>query len=736
VTDPGGYRFEELGWLQFQQLCTELLADAGLPRDAWHGDADGLRAARLPEDVAPALGWPRAKEAVVLWLVRDREQHHLREWLREAVPPVLVIANRELPEIEIDPGLIRIGPEELTAVLDARPHVRRRIPFVLGIRPLDEITDAEALRQSTLDVEAATSLASVFVPTGAYHHALDALDRHGFAVLSGPPEMGKTAAARTIALAGLAAGWEAHECTRPEQLWEAYRRDRPQIFIADDAFGSTEYNPAAAERWAVDLDRILRALDGKHHLIWTSRPGPLRAALRRIHREHGVERWPKPAEVQVDASALDVEEKTLILFRHAQAARLSSGAVGVVRIHARTIVGNDHFTPERIRRFVGRRLLELADHEPGLVHEAIEWELREPTAAMATSLDALPADLRAVLVALVDCPPGPVAQRDLAAAVRRHADGGLVRPVPELVDLLADHFVRISPPDRVGWVHPSWRDLVIERLAPDVEARRRFLERCSVDGLLLALSTGGGAAGERSLPLLGEDADWDALGARLYDLMPGLDDHDALRLLLALGEALPQTLGTDRAEVAAIAGSVLTRLRSMWDAAHAPIPVALVVEWFAVAARLRERPEPPDLTATWIESLPTDAATLHDRDDLRCLDDWLALVELLQVRDPAALERFGFPRGQEPAARNLAQSGRQLALEPIDDALREHLTRTLGRLSRACPSAGQEAHAARIEMVEAGKWVDWWEPDLGEPDAAEEQLPSIVARIMRDLRAT
>ena len=52
------------------------------------------------------------------------------------------------------------------------------------------------------------------------------------------------------------------------------------------------------------------------------------------------------------------------------------------------------------------------------------------------------------------------------------------------------------------------------------------------------------------------------------------------------------------------------------------------------------------------------------------------------------------------------------------------------------PERGPEAHAARVEIAEAGKSVEWWEPDLGEPDAAEEPPPSIVARIMRDLRAT
>ena len=61
--------------------------------------------------------------------------------------------------------------------------------------------------------------------------------------------------------------------------------------------------------------------------MWTSRPAPLRAGLRRLHRERGGERFPNPAAVQVDASALGVEEKTLILYRHARAAGLAARAV-------------------------------------------------------------------------------------------------------------------------------------------------------------------------------------------------------------------------------------------------------------------------------------------------------------------------------------------------------------------------------------------------------------------------
>ncbi len=95
--------------------------------------------------------------------------------------------------------------------------------------------------------------------------------------------MGKTAIARMIGLAQLTDGWEVHECVRcPSELWERFDQDRKQVFIADDAFGSTEYQPESAERWARELDGILRAMDDRHWLIWTSRPAPLRAGLRRV----------------------------------------------------------------------------------------------------------------------------------------------------------------------------------------------------------------------------------------------------------------------------------------------------------------------------------------------------------------------------------------------------------------------------------------------------------------------
>jgi hypothetical protein len=62
---------------------------------------------------------------------------------------------------------------------------------------------------------------------------------------------------------------------------------------------------------------------------------------------------------------------------------------------------------------------------------------------MATSLATLGPEHRDLLIALLDTPPGPVPERELVAAVRRHHDGSLSKAPVELVDRLADHFLRV-----------------------------------------------------------------------------------------------------------------------------------------------------------------------------------------------------------------------------------------------------------------------------------------------------
>jgi hypothetical protein len=476
-------------------------------------------------------------------------------------------------------------------------------------------------------------------------------------------------------------------------------------------------------------------MDADHVLVWTSRPAPLHAGLRRVHRENGLQRFPRPAEVMVDATDLTDEEKALMLYRHAIAADLGGGARSVIRAQAASIVADAHLTPERIRRLVWERLADFAGGFPGAatVADGIALEIARPTEAMAASLDALDADHRDILVAMLDAPPAPVSERDLAAAVRRHQPG-LAQPMAALVDRLQDHFLRRVPPTAVTWVHPSWRDLVIDRLGRDPAGRGAFLDLCGLEGALLALSVAGGPAGERHLPLLVADSDWDALLGHVEAVVADLDDADRVRLLRQLAEAMSHRARSDDgralAELDALAAHVLAVVvPGALDAS------ALIVlqEWHALAELVEAVPDRPDVAGLWVDTLPTAALDLRSAEDVSALETWTALIAILWQHDPAALERFGFPEAQEAVVAGLfATNARTLAL-----TLPREQTALLRRLAASLAGFFPGLRTALLVFCDE---VGPFPLPPGEDDVEDRPLafrapprPTIVPRVLADL---
>jgi hypothetical protein len=791
------YDLDQLGWLQFERLCSLFLeAEAGLADLAWIGHADRACAASLDRPlVLPArrIRWPGPATLAVLWVRREgsawaRHQAFAQRLAmlfaaRElaAGDDVLVLTNLDAGKAHQALARFRAGPAprvvvlgagELSDSLDRRPQLRAALPSVLGLRDLGPLIDPAVGDRSSLDVSAAQALARVFSPTRAFDRARAILDRHRFVVLTGPPEMGKTAIARMIALAALTDGWEAHECERPDQVRATFAAGRHQVFVADDAFGSTEYRPDAAERWARELGRLLELLDDHHWLIWTSRPAPLKAALRRIQRERGSERFPAPGEVLVDAGDLDLPEKTLILFRHAKDPAAGRAIRALVRSTGPQIVDHPHFTPERIRRLVTNRHAELLDlggpdprpdpasdsdplePSPGMPapdHDAprrsghwlelVERELATPTQAMRTSYAALASEHRSLLIAMLDVPAGLVDERELAATLRRHHPGGLTAPPAELIDRLTDHFVRVSPLG-IGWVHPSWRDLVIDELAENTIERRRFLAACGPHGAMLVLSAAGGAGGDRALPLLLGDTDWDCFTDRVGSLLIALDDHDVSRLLLAIADLLGAELPPSRqAEARSFAEYVLGATTRAWNARRRTLPLLLVDAWYTANANLPDPVAPPRLAPTWVELHP-GSEPLEHRAALARADDWLALVRLLTDHDPTALVELGFPLDDGPTLQRLVAAAVRAAAGP-DENLAPTALSILERIRALAPTDASVADVVLAKLLlEASAQDDrWWTPaDLDAPPTDEPAgaprdrfTTNDVARVLRDL---
>jgi hypothetical protein len=267
---------------------------------------------------------------------------------------------------------------------------------------------------------------------------------------------------------------------------------------------------------------------------------------------------------------------------------------------------------------------------------------------------------------------------------------------------------------RVEWVHPSWRDLVIEALAADDAARRHFLSCCGVDGVAIALSFAGGASGERQRPLLRCDADWDALGDGVYALCHECDEVEAIQLLGLIDDA------GEFDEVLALARLALDRLG--W--ACKAISVDAIAAWAPLASKLDPAPDPPAVAMTWLALEPAGAPQTPA--ELEMFADWVRLAVILHDHDPALLKGVGFP---ERYAETLLDFAEQVPLEepPIERDLRRE---TLARLTALdAPGAARARQTAQV--VAAPAPVDemlLWEPAVVLPG---DGFP--VERVLRDL---
>lgn len=155
----------------------------------------------------------------------------------------------------------------------------------------------------------------------------------------------------------------------------------------------------------------------------------------------------------------------------------------------------------------------------------------------------------------------------------------------------------------VDWMHPSWRDLVIDRLIAHQSSRRKFLERCGITGFLLALSSAGGATGGRELPLLRSEEDWLALGEAVPRVLRS-KNFAAWRVLTSLQTALlgstdsrPPAGATER-QITHLAESVLAFLRGLWSAGQDCPSAAVLDLYYGVSECIAPLPPGPDLRLT------------------------------------------------------------------------------------------------------------------------------------------
>jgi Novel STAND NTPase 3 len=287
------YDLDKLGWVEFESLIQTLLkSELGIGVEAWGGSSDEGRDAYFPgklrypsKELAPGpfvfqakfVRGANAAGAKSLPLVKSAvsaEAKRIRERLPTSPPPqhyslltnapLSADARRQL-EMLLRPSLPKCqihfhDGNDICRWLDTAPTIASRFPQLFTISDLVALLVQAGNRgvktRSDTAVQMAKDSARVFVPTQPYFTARKKLRKFGFCILEGPPEMGKTTIGRMIAMSQMVLKWDAVECKAPKEFHDLFESSTPQIFIADDFFGRTEYDPGrkrVARRTAVHL---------------------------------------------------------------------------------------------------------------------------------------------------------------------------------------------------------------------------------------------------------------------------------------------------------------------------------------------------------------------------------------------------------------------------------------------------------------------------------------------------
>jgi hypothetical protein len=722
------YNLDSLGWMQFESLIQVLLkANLGMGVELWGGSADHGRDAYCASDLnfpsrhttnpgpfvfqakfiaganaacadfdSALTGAVKKEGALIQNRVEAGKWKAPKQYVLLTNAP-LTATHRKMISDLLEPILSECtitsqGATDVCGLLDHNITVARSFPQVLSLRNLFEILDQvvknEIVQRTDAVIREAESLSGVFVPTKAFDDAWEILEKHSFVVLEGPPEMGKTAIAWIIATVMLAQKWQAVDCDKPSDFFGAYSNDREQIFIADDAFGTTEYDVNRGSEWGRQLHKVIPKLNKRHWLVWTSRMHILHQALQEMSLQGSASTFPDHKEVLVKANKIDTNERALMLYRHAKAAGLDESAKTIVRKHAKGIVDNQHFTPERIRRFVREALPELqiqvatGEFSEDQMASAITEAIENPTERMRKSYRQLDDAQRSVLIAMLDCERSPDIE-ELQSAYKRFQEAR--KPMQEEINLLKEGFLQDSVPTSamylsntsrhvagVDWIHPSYRDLVIQELERDMQTSEKFLENCSWVGLKLTLSIAGGDKGQRRYPLMTSDKSWAILQHRLASLLGSAEsDYQIRDILRTVRASLEGTSGAEdfHRRLGQIIQNCCDILRQRVNRRPSELKERILTEYYELSMSIAPPPQMPEMYPLWkavqaeFESMleNTEGASLEED----VLSKWAKVIEIVLKTDRRMLIQDGYPEKYNDLIERLCEVVESEASESI-----------------------------------------------------------------------
>jgi hypothetical protein len=330
----------------------------------------------------------------------------------------------------------------------------------------------------------------------------------------------------------------------------------------------------------------------------------------------------------------------------------------LLRDHASTIVYAREFTPERIRRFVHERLPDLTKSfkEQRLSRDDLKVQIaeaiRNPTDRMRKTFQKLPIEDKWVLISLFESGARPGIEDVKRVWGIRNSEQK--NRFVTILDELREAFLTVTG-HYVDWIHPSYRDLVIEELAADDALRQRVLSSITLSGLKVAVSDTSGPRGEDKYPLIGSSLDWKLLEegcVRLLEKASPSMAADALQVLASAAQSA--TNPSVRKELAQIIYSVCEAVRTRWDTTDTVFTADQIVSFCQSSLCANRLPGLPRFDRSWVTAEERVLRNLSQWEqdgtvDPNVLHEWTHLAIVISQNEPRFLRHRNFPEKYQDA---------------------------------------------------------------------------------------
>ena len=254
----------------------------------------------------------------------------------------------------------------------------------------------------------------------------------------------------------------------------------------------------------------------------------------------------------------------------------------------------------------------------------------------------------------------------------------------------------------IDWIHPSYRDLVIDELNNSEALQEDFLRSISLGGAKIVLTHEVLQPSGHQLLLMHDQRNWRLLCDGCIRICDSSLSFEQEALLLCLADAASTREDAEQlSQVAEIIARVCDFLRGKWLESSTPLSGSLLLAYSKASVFVSPLPPFPELRPSWRATVDRLKKSAEDNPLDPSLAELVSFVDVLKETEPRFLQQMRYPDSLEAVLDSTIQAARadlqSEIMSPTPQVLAEEADRLSGiadgllKLDQRCQKRRGEA---------------------------------------------